>query len=183
MECFVDFSGLIWVTSVNCILGWRRSSRRDLMKSRGTSSALYSDVTWEHCVSNRRELDCWIKGHFIGLLWGKTTCDRWISFTKGQQRRKRFHGPLTRYVKLQVAHAPGMPGTFPRTSRVSDPDMHHCTCVMHVPCCMPGSLTSGVLWSRCRGKRSRHSRRMRNPQFYVSGKRPMSRHPQRALSW
>ena len=23
------------------------------------------------------------------------------------------HGPLTRYVKLQVAHAPGMPGTFP----------------------------------------------------------------------
>ena len=22
------------------------------------------------------------------------------------------HGPLTRYVKLQVAHAPGMPGTF-----------------------------------------------------------------------
>ena len=23
-----------------------------------------------------------------------------------------FHGPLTRYVKLRVAHAPGMPGTF-----------------------------------------------------------------------
>ena len=23
-----------------------------------------------------------------------------------------IHGPLTRYVKLQVAHAPGMPGTF-----------------------------------------------------------------------
>ena len=22
------------------------------------------------------------------------------------------NGPLTRYVKLQVAHAPGMPGTF-----------------------------------------------------------------------
>ena len=27
--------------------------------------------------------------------------------------RMLFHGPLTRYVKLQVAHAPGMPGTFP----------------------------------------------------------------------
>ena len=38
---------------------------------------------------------------------------------------------------------------------------------------MPGSLTSGFLWSRWRGKRSRHSRRMRSPQFYVSGKRPM----------
>ena len=30
-----------------------------------------------------------------------------------------FHGPLTRYVKLRVAHAPGMPGTFspPPTSK------------------------------------------------------------------
>ena len=81
------------------------------------------------------------------------------------------HGPLARYVYLRVAHAPGMPGTFSPPPRVSDPDMHHGTCVMHVPWCMPGSLTSGFLWSRWRGKRSRHSRRMRNPQFYVSGKR------------
>ena len=36
-----------------------------------------------------------------------------------------------------------------------------------------GSLTSSLLWSRWRGKRSRHSRCMRNPQFYVSGKRPI----------
>ena len=40
---------------------------------------------------------------------------------------------------------------------------------------MPGSLTSGSHWSRWRGKRSRHSRHMRNPQFYVSGKRPIPR--------
>ena len=58
--------------------------------------------------------------------------------------------------------------------RNSDPDMHHGTCVTHVPWCMPGSLTSGFLWSRCRRKRSRLSRRMHNPQFYVSGKRPMA---------
>ena len=46
--------------------------------------------------------------------------------------------------------------------------MHHSTCVTHVPWCMSGSLTrSGG------GKRSRHSWRMRNPQFYVSGKRPI----------
>ena len=51
--------------------------------------------------------------------------------------------------------------------------MHHRTCITHVPWCRPGSLTSGFLWSRCRGKRSRHSRCMRNPQFYVYGKRPM----------
>ena len=56
---------------------------------------------------------------------------------------------------------------------VSDPDMHHGTCVTHVPWCMPGSLNCGFLWSWWRGKRSRHYRCMRNPQFYVSGKRPM----------
>ena len=84
-----------------------------------------------------------------------------------------WHGPLTRYVKLRVAHAPGMPGTFSPPPRVSDPDMHHGTCVTHVPWCITGSLTSGFLGNRWRGKRSRHSRRMRNSQFYVSGKRPM----------
>ena len=56
------------------------------------------------------------------------------------------HGPLTRYIKLQVAHAPGMPGTFfsPPTERkplMSDPGTHHGACVAHVPWCMSGSLT------------------------------------------
>ena len=74
--------------------------------------------------------------------------------------------PLNRYVKLRVAHAPGMPGTFSRPPRVSDLDMHHDTCVTHVPWCMPGSPTRGFPLSRV--KRSRHSRRMGNPQFYVS---------------
>ena len=35
--------------------------------------------------------------------------------------------------------------------RTSDPDMHHGTCVTHVPWCIPGSLTSDLLWSRGRG--------------------------------
>ena len=86
-----------------------------------------------------------------------------------------WYGPLTRYVKLRVAHAPGIPGTFSPPPRFSDPDMHQVTCVTHVPWCMPGSLTSDFFWNRWRGKRSRHSRRMRNPQFYVSGKRPIAR--------
>ena len=34
------------------------------------------------------------------------------------------HGPLIRYVKLRIAHAPGMPGSFSPQPRVSDPDMH-----------------------------------------------------------
>ena len=83
-----------------------------------------------------------------------------------------LHGPFARYAKVRVAHAPGMPGTFSPPPRVTDPDMHHGTCLTHVPWCMPGSLNSGFLWSRWRGKRSRHSRRM---EFYVSGKRPMIR--------
>ena len=57
---------------------------------------------------------------------------------------------------------------FPPPQWFSNPDMHHGTCVTHVPWCMPGLLTSGFLWSRCQGKRSR---RMRNPRFCVSGKR------------
>ena len=85
-----------------------------------------------------------------------------------------LNGPLTRCIKSRVAHAPGMPGTFSPPPRVSDPDMHHGTWMTHVPWCMPGSLTSGFLGIRCRGKRSRHSRRMRNPQFCVSGKWPMA---------
>ena len=80
------------------------------------------------------------------------------------------NGPLARYVKLRAAHAPGMLGTFSPPLRVSDPDMHHGTCVMYVPWFISGSLTSGFRWSRWRGERSRHSWRMRNPQFYVSGK-------------
>ena len=79
------------------------------------------------------------------------------------------NGLLARYVNLRVAHAPG---TVSPPPRVSDPDMHHGTCVTHVLWCMPGSLTSGFLWSWWRRKRSRHSRRMCNTQVFVSGKRP-----------
>ena len=67
----------------------------------------------------------------------------------------------------------GMPGTFSPPPWVSDPDMHHGTCMAHVPWCLPGSLTSSFLWSRWREKRSRCSQGMRNPQFYVPDKRPI----------
>ena len=49
-------------------------------------------------------------------LFGTATC-RWFN-------KLSCHGPLARYAKLQVAHAPEMRGT-------------------HVPWCMPGWLTSG----------------------------------------
>ena len=87
---------------------------------------------------------------------------------------KHWHnGPLARYIKLCAAHVPGM---FSPPPLVNDPVMYHCMCVTHVPWCMPGSLTSGFLWSRWPGKHSQHSRRMRIPQFYISDKRPMKRY-------
>ena len=89
------------------------------------------------------------------------------------------YGPLARYAKLRATHTPKMPGTFSPPLWVSDPDMQHGTCVAHVSWCMPGSLTIGFLWNRWRGIHSRHSRRMRNPQFCVSGKRPMRNYIQR----
>ena len=86
------------------------------------------------------------------------------------------NAPLARYVKLRAANAPGVPGTFSPPPLIIAPDLHRGTCVTHVPWCMSGSIISGFLWSWWRGKRSRHSRRMRNPQFYTSGKRPIDRH-------
>ena len=62
---------------------------------------------------------------------------------------------------------------FPATAVLSDPDIHEGACMPHMPWCISGSLTYSFLWSPWLGKCSRHSRRMRYPQFYVSGMRPM----------
>ena len=72
------------------------------------------------------------------------------SHNPGARSSCQAMGLFTRYVKLRVTHAPGMPGTFSPPPWASDPDMHHGTCVTHVPWCMPISLTSGFLWHRCR---------------------------------
>ena len=89
------------------------------------------------------------------------------------------HGPLTRYVILWVAHAPGIPETNSPPPLVSDPDMHHSTCMTHVPWCMPESLTSSFVWSRLNSvakKTFPASPAQALPtvlRIYVSGKRSM----------
>ena len=60
--------------------------------------------------------------------------------------------PLTRYVKLPVVHALGIPRTFFPPTWFSDPDMSHGTCVTNVLWCIPWSLTSGFLWKSVAGK-------------------------------
>ena len=63
-----------------------------------------------------------------------------------------------------------------RKPLVSDPGMHYGTCTTHVHDAR-AVMHVGFANSRLRGKRPRHSRRMRNTQFYVSGKRPMNPTP------
>ena len=78
----------------------------------------------------------------------------WMSLCLGQLYpfRAMSHGPLARYVNLTE---------FDQECR--ERFLQPPRCVTHVPWCMSGSRTSGFLWSWCRGKRSRHSRRMRTP--------------------
>ena len=86
------------------------------------------------------------------------------------------HGPLARYLKLVLRKRRECREYFPRHRGLAI-----LTCITARAWRMLGSLISGFLWSRWRGKRSRHSRRMRNPQFYVSGKRPMN--PEHQQPW
>ena len=88
-----------------------------------------------------------IMSRFIPVSATRVTGSRKSTTRPAGVRLVQSKGPLARYVKLRVVHAPGMPGTFFPPPRFSDPDMHHGTCVTDVPRCMPGSLTNGFLWS------------------------------------
>ena len=118
-----------------------------------TKSRLFQVVAWRRQASNHYPRQCW----------------------SGSMSPKGVSSPLASYLICKIAGCAcaGLPGTFSPPRQVSDPDMHDVTSVTHVPWCIPGSLTSAFLWSLWPGKRSRHSRRMQNPQVYVSGKRLM----------
>ena len=60
---------------------------------------------------------------------------------------------------------------FQRKPQVSDPSMHHGTCV-HARAVMHG----GIAYPRWRGKRSRHSRRTRTRNFTYLARGPLRRH-------
>ena len=86
----------------------------------------------------------------------------------------QLYGPFIRYVKLRVAHAPGMPGTFspsPTSKETASLRFRHASRHVRHACAV---MHAGIANPQWRGKRSRRSRHMRNPQFYVSGKRPMN---------
>ena len=99
---------------------------------------------------------------------GALITDRWQHLTSRYQLQ--IAGCIASYQIRKIAGcacAGNARNIFPATVGYRSP---------HAPrnrWCMPGSITSGFLWSRWRGIRSQHSRCMRNPQFYISGKRPM----------
>ena len=119
-----------------------------------TSQVIITVTSSEHYIaSNHRQLDCLYNSLFrLTSRKAPALCEWNPSVTGGfplQMASNRdsvsasIHGPLTSYVKLRVAHSPEMPGTFSPPPLVSDPGMHHGTCVTHVPRCMSGSLTRG----------------------------------------
>ena len=67
---------------------------------------------------------------------------------------------------------------FPRHRGLTIP-----TCFTHLPLCMSVFLITGFLWIWWRGKCFRHSRGLRNQQFYVSGKKPLVRTPHLSTVW
>ena len=94
------------------------------------------------------KLGCFI---CMGLVIGGLICINskasimwWLSLQWASYQKRKISG---------CACATNAGNVFPATPRVSDPGMHHGTCVTHVPWCMPGSLTSAFLWIRWRGKR------------------------------
>ena len=74
-----------------------------------------------------------------------------LGFHQANVRRRykvtpSLNGPLVSYVKCRLRMRRECRERFPRyrlqmKSLVSDPGMHHGTCVTHVPWCMSGSLT------------------------------------------
>ena len=141
----------------------KRGGEKDKMISYLKRSAFNNSPRWPHSFAaglSQKDKFGIRKGRFLYTCNGLSI---------------RFHAPWNRMGLLPDTQNYGLPmlGMFSPPPRVSLHDMHHGTCVTHVPWCMPGSLTSGFLWSRWRGKRSRHSWRLRNPPFCVSGKRPI----------
>ena len=98
-----------------CVVCWQWS--RNCNFSNGRLSSTHENVS-----GYMINLDC-----YTVLAWWQEDC-LWCM----------QHGPLTRYIYLRIAHAQGMLGIFSPLPQVSDPDMHHGTCVTYVPWYIPG---------------------------------------------
>ena len=77
-----------------------------------------------HCVKAMRYVHAWrLETDTVDFFSGKSLSRSLVDRRQAACRRRtieyiRYHGPLTRYLKLLVAHAPAMPGTFSPPPRV-----------------------------------------------------------------
>ena len=74
-----------------------------------------------------------------------------------------LHGPPIRYVKLRVAHAPGMPGRFSPPPTSEETAGQRSKRVSGHVCQARARMHAGIANPRWPWKRSRHSRRLCNP--------------------
>ena len=157
MPCYIDMSTNLLSSSICISISMSQMSRQTTFK------IPFAGIMWPGDVGK----------HPISGIVPKSNC---LLSTSGPYSFRCLpndvlHGHLARYEKLRVAHAPDLPGMFSPSatlnettryrSRYASRHVRDARSVMHV----------GIDNPRCRGKRSRHSRRMRNPYFYVSGKR------------
>ena len=97
------------------------------------------------------------------ITWKPTVLEQFVKGFSKESPNLRINEPLTRYVKLRVAHARECRERFPpppisketasQRSRHASRHVRHARAVMYV----------GIAYPQWRGKLSRHSRRMRNP--------------------
>ena len=85
----------------------------------------------------------------------------YLSFLKN---KSSCNGTLARYLQLRLYMHRECRERFPRHRALVITTCNHGTCVT----CRDACLTNGALWSWWQGERSRHSRRMRNPQFFLN---------------
>ena len=87
-------------------------------------------------------------------------------------RTRDHHGPLTRYAKLRVVHAPGMPGTFSWPPTANQRSRHESRHVRHARAVTHVGIANSQWW----GKRSRHSRACPTRSFaaHVYGNSPVN---------
>ena len=99
---------------------------------------------------------CEIVGRRVIFIWSLIHGLRWSGLIKAEPGDKPLSEPMMTYAwasyqirKIAGCACAGNAGNvsprrrFQRKPLVSDPGMHHGTCVTHVPWCMSGSLTCG----------------------------------------
>ena len=135
--------------SLNLVLtNWQVSPTKALLE--------WDSRTWRQSVIGCLQCDTTGAGRESCNSWRESNLlqGNWVIYTKGDIFPPQRNGTLSRYIKLWVAHALGMPGTFcpppnwtetaNKRSRHASRLVRHARAVMHV----------GIANPQCRGKRS-----------------------------